>query len=393
MLIEAKKYYNYIKSKYNKEFNFLISLLRSDTDILKPIDDFNWDEFIRLTDYHKLYPVLFSGAILENKITPKDIEDKLKTYYEEKSKVNLHITSQLIWLNYLLDENGIKRLWLKGPVLAIILYGQLNQRLSGDIDLLINYEDIVKVNQILINDGFTCELDLVRLKPGVRKFFQKYRNQLHYYNKQKRIAVELHWRLVNPNGLWRITFNELYKNSVEIEVGNMPMRTLSTDHYFIYLSAHGTLHKWFRLFWLRDIHEMLIQNKVNWKEAIQIARDNKILPIISESLIVSQLFFNSTIPDELLKIKANNKANKLTGKIIKAINQPASAFQSKGIGHLKSIFYLSQLKNDLRYKMNCFIKLFINSEELKTFTLPAIFLPIYCFKRFFSWFRIQYLKK
>lgn len=387
------KYHSLIKSKYSKEFNLIISLLRGEFTEIKIEKEFNWKEFLKLTAWHKIYPIFFQKKNRKIEIFPPAIKKQLKEEYISLSEKNLHLTANLLDLDDLFNLHHIQRIWLKGPLLSTDLYQQLNYRLSIDLDIFISIEDLFKTHQLLVSNEFDCEIDIEKCNSVEKYLLFRFRNQLYYYNVKKQLAIELHWRLFNPNGLWNINLEELLENSKEVEIGTKLFKTLNFDYQFIYLATHGARHGWYRLSWLKDIDELIINRNPDWERILSIATRNKLEDIIMQTIILSNLIFNTSIPDCFKDQIISCNAGFLVKKAIDRINMSQEEIKSKGFEHFKSVYYLSRLKNTFEYRFNTYAKLFINLEEIKKLNLPAFLFPLYFLIRPFSWFYEQYIKK
>ena len=65
----------------------------------------------------------------------------------------LHLTREMEMICKSFNENQIRSIVLKGPVLAANLYGDLSLRTSSDLDILIPITELDKADQLLINIG------------------------------------------------------------------------------------------------------------------------------------------------------------------------------------------------------------------------------------------------
>ena len=69
--------------------------------------------------------------------------------------------------------------------------------------------------------------------------------------------IELHWIALGIEKFFPKTFSELFTEKRVISIGNCEVNTFSSRDLFEYLCMHGSIHKWFRLFWLKDIVDFI----------------------------------------------------------------------------------------------------------------------------------------
>ena len=74
----------------------------------------------------------------------------LQRNYKINTFQMLHLSGEMEQVSKLFTENEIRTLFLKGPVLAHDLYGDISLRTSSDLDLLIPLHDLDKAEELLI---------------------------------------------------------------------------------------------------------------------------------------------------------------------------------------------------------------------------------------------------
>ena len=79
--------------------------------------------------------------------------------YKKNTFQMLHLCGEMEQISKLFTENQIRLLFLKGPVLAAELYGDISLRTSKDLDILIPIADLEKVEELLLNVGYVREGD------------------------------------------------------------------------------------------------------------------------------------------------------------------------------------------------------------------------------------------
>src|SRR5690606_21096883 len=114
----------------------------------------NWESFVELTRHHRVYPYLYSRikGITENRI-PSSVIRVLHAEYRRNTFQMLHLSGEMEMIEKVLSENRVRALYLKGPVLAQDLYGDLSLRTSCDLDLLIPISQLYIAEALLVTLG------------------------------------------------------------------------------------------------------------------------------------------------------------------------------------------------------------------------------------------------
>lgn len=132
------------------------SIDQIEQDILR--ERVNWAIFFSICDKNWILPSVFivfrDYNLLE--IIPKELSDHLSKVYVLNRGRNYLILDQINYLVKLLNKNEIEPIFLKGAANLIDgIYKDLGERFIGDIDLLVDSNDFLKVAQILEQDGFS----------------------------------------------------------------------------------------------------------------------------------------------------------------------------------------------------------------------------------------------
>lgn len=157
--------------------------------------------------------------------------------------------SELRRLSKQFNENNIQHIHLKGPLLAHQLYENTAMRTYGDLDFFISKENLLKAALLLEASGYVpyssepnqYPLELI---PDKKDFV--------FIHPEKRLAVEIHFRLVPQVFLRNINWDMAWKTRESIVLAGETFSVLSKEHNLVYLCAHGHKHAWERLDWLLD---------------------------------------------------------------------------------------------------------------------------------------------
>ena len=151
-----------------------------------------WDKFVKIGSSHYVIPALYYK--LKQRDYLRLLNDELVSYLEEiysqNLKRNLELVKEVNEISNTLKSNNIDHVFLKGAALVSSIYkDSLGIRMVGDIDILINNDQILKARSILENHGYK---PIFQFFPNMSK---KHLDRM--INKKNFFAVELHYRISN----------------------------------------------------------------------------------------------------------------------------------------------------------------------------------------------------
>ena len=186
------------------EMQLLIELARPNYSEVSPqakslLGKINWDEFVSMAMRHKVLLVIERNLelIAKNNLSVQITYTSIARI-RMLAKMSLNRIEALNnTISYLLQNilsYNIKVVLIKGPSLNYI-YPHKNLRSYGDIDLLIGMEDIEKVHNLLLKNGYAYEGGISIKSNLVKKISMQTINCIGNYIKQNdinRINIDLH---------------------------------------------------------------------------------------------------------------------------------------------------------------------------------------------------------
>jgi len=127
---------------------------------------------------------------------------------------------------------GIPVLLLKGLALEKLLYPSAAARPMDDVDLLVDDGDRDRLTALLHGWGYRNDL----------------RGEEDFYVPGSAYSIDLHTRLVNATriparqGLWSVSFEDLWERSQTIMLSGVPVRTLGPHDTLMHLVIHTVHH-------------------------------------------------------------------------------------------------------------------------------------------------------
>ncbi|MEI2472892.1 nucleotidyltransferase family protein [Peribacillus frigoritolerans] len=346
-------------SKISKELMLLLEIIKVEQDdnigvsLKKEVySDFDWDLFLQLAIHHRVYPIIYSKIKrLEEKRIPSYVFQTLNKEYKQNTFKMLHLSGEMELVSKLFNENQVNLIFLKGPVIAAELFGDISLRTSKDLDMLIPITSLEKAEILLHSIGYVKEV-----VPNVLNEWKWRNHHVVFFHPQKKIQLEIHWRL-QPRPLKEPIFNELWNRKRISNITSYPVYFLGKEDLFLYLVSHGARHGWFRLRWLLDIEQML-------RKGIDIKKTKELIKKYQNSHLVGQALILAL---ELFRTPIRELNNLTEGKDSKKLAQNAVDF----IQGTESLAIIMSSKYYKRYLFS------LNSRKEKFFYILILFYPSY----------------
>ncbi|MFJ7991196.1 nucleotidyltransferase family protein [Peribacillus frigoritolerans] len=358
-----------------KELRLLLEIMKAETkDIIKSskqefISEIDWELFLQLARHHRVYPVIYSKLInIDKRLIPKNVMQSLYQAYQKNTFQMLYLSGEMEQISKLFTENQINLLYLKGPVIAADLYGDISLRTSKDLDILIPIDSLEKAEKILLSIGYEKEV-----VPNILNEWKWRFHHVVYYHPKKNIELEIHWRL-QPCPLTEPKFNELWERKRKGTITSYPVYFLGKEDLFLYLVSHGARHGWFRLRWLLDIDQM-IRKGLNLDEINILLNKYQNRHIVGQALILASELLNTPIKADLKKLSEGNDSKKLAQNTIYFIKETETLANIMSTKYYKR--YLFSLLSSGQKFFYSLILFYPSSSDAKILSLPKSFHLLY----------------
>lgn len=176
--------------------NLLVSLLKGHYEAVHDqLNDRGFDSegFRDLLARHQLrgyvYSILTTSPAAD--AFPPDLIDSLKPFYIRQRTRNEQMMRELKLLSLTFSLAGQQFILLKGPYLAKRFYGDLDQRVFWDIDILIKRDELGRAKQLLTRSGFARQSWIL-----FNELLTIYFTHALEFTKSG-VTVDLHWTLKN----------------------------------------------------------------------------------------------------------------------------------------------------------------------------------------------------
>lgn len=228
----------------------------------------DWDAVVKLSTGHFVYPALYCNlkraGLLE--YLPKELVEHMEYITELNRARNLDIIQQAKEINHLFISNHITPIFLKGTAnLLQGLYGDIAERMVGDIDLIVSENDYEPAINLLKQNGYFHKAHLL----DDEKLGKHYPRMTH---QNKIAAVEVHFRMIKNPYNRCFNYSTIKDSFLALEDG---ISILSYDHqvlHTIFNKQTNDLGYWHKTISLRNCYDLfLVSKKTNTLEAIKSA--------------------------------------------------------------------------------------------------------------------------
>ena len=235
-----------------------------------------------------------------NTLLPSSRLETLKRSFLASAARHLHLEQALMQILNQFEHERISCLVLKGMALAYLIYPDPATRTMGDIDLLIQPDQIRQATEALASLGY---------HPFSQ--YQEYEEELIRFGGELAFVktgapmVELHWALEQYErfkGLIRIDEEALWQRAISYSVNGIQARTLSLEDQLLTLSIHlGMVHRMKGLKWLLDIDRLIrtLGPHIDWPLLMQRAKAWGIRRLLCHILWMSKETFGTPLPPEV----------------------------------------------------------------------------------------------
>jgi hypothetical protein len=390
----------------NKELTLIILLLRcqlntksgNKAQIAKLVrePEFDWNEFLRLVKFHKVYPHIYDPVKTLN-CFPETIITALKRFNIDNSRNALAITNELKTINQLFGDNGINFMVFKGQPLSLLLYGNTTRRGSKDIDLLVDSNDLKKIIKLFAADY----LEITPLKLPL-EYIKLYYNHLVFKNRQTGVIIEVHWKLLHYTHLAPGFTKDTIQNITHIDIAGTNLNLPVFHYHLFYCLMHGVNHSWFRLFWLMDIAVFCRKDEFALNKLLAMGEKYNVSDALGSALLLCNQLFSEPELEENHKISLmeNRKINQLCEMYLNHIMlgkiRPDSSYLKLAKWKLGTIYKDILLKKDPKYLVELVNNHFISSADIEALPLPGklffLYYPLHFILATVRWYNEKTIK-
>jgi len=149
----------------------------------------SWEQFVWIGSQHRILPALYIHLAEQNllDLLPDDLTDHLQQLHYMNTIRNQALLEQVYDITNILNANGITPIYIKGIAHTLQnLYSDPGERMIGDIDFLVQLDEIPKTVELMGSLGYSNPTKLLESKYEKNKHYPRLRNP------EKMAGVEIH---------------------------------------------------------------------------------------------------------------------------------------------------------------------------------------------------------
>jgi hypothetical protein len=349
------------------------SLLRK--SVLRPSaqEKIEWETVLRLADDHGTSSLMYRNLSRLSDDVPTPVLASLRRGYERNIHKSLFLSAELIRILDCLDALGLEAIPYKGLVQSQVYYGDMAMRQSGDMDLFVRRQDVMRIKRAVCELGYTLR---VPIPENAEKDYIASGYECTFDSPAGRNLLELQWALQPRFYAVDFDMGGLFERSVNVEVAGRRVKTPSPEDLLLVLSVHAAKHVWGRLIWLCDIAQIVKLGNLNWKCIKTRAQELGIGRILHITLLLATRFSAMAIPDAINgAVLADTEAAAFADEIAAAVAAGVS-YEEHQIGYFWLMMQLRERQAD-RIRFLTRLTFTPGPGEWEIVGLPKIIFPLY----------------
>ena len=215
----------------------------------------------------------------------------------------LHQANALTRVHDLLVKAGIVPLALKGTTLAASIYRDVGVRPSGDLDLLVRLEDLMRARALLIEAGFRPDPQMTEAEASA---YLGAGFAYSFIDDERGVEIEIHPSLAHRAFQYAPDMEGVWDRAVPVTIGGREVLTLSPEDLVLFLCVHGAKHEWDQLIWVCDVAESLrAYPGLDWTTVQRRAAETGSLRMLQLGLYLAHVIAGVGLPLEAAVLAAH----------------------------------------------------------------------------------------
>jgi hypothetical protein len=338
----------------------------------------DFDALIRAAEHHGLTALLSRHVhALAPDLCPSPLRAQLRDAAEDCVRTSLARAGELVRVLAELRAAGAPARAIKGPVSALLCYGDLGLRRFTDLDLLIDPTRVERASRRLYELGYA---PVHELPPGwLAQLMRSDTEQLYRHVDDGRL-VDLHWALLPRGYSFSPTAEGVFAAEQSVRIGAAEVPTLGTEATLAFLLLHGMKHDWSSLGWLVDVAELLRrQRALDWTAVLAWSHKPGPRRFVDIGLALAHGLLDAPVPDYVLRRGAGDPAvDRVADVLAKRLCEPprntAASLVASSIG-LTYFRAMQRRRDQLRFLHDVVLR--PTPLEWQAVPLPPVLAPLH----------------
>lgn len=261
-----------------------------------------WRAVIALARAHNVLALLFEKASEDENFTA--LPEYQQLIFETMSLVagQARRTETFLSLYKQFLKVDIYPIVMKG-IICRQLYGEYcDHRPSGDEDILIRKSEYERVKKVLVENGYTPEIESV-----TAEYLEKLQ-EISFSNASTGLLLEVH---INPMGhdnhlrsRMNGFFTDVFENTTMVEIDGVSISTMNATDHFLFLLCHAFRHFTSGGFGIRQVLDMLLfaehyYSEIDWNYIVKCAKEIHADRFFGDILSIGNRYLGFQLPSIL----------------------------------------------------------------------------------------------
>ncbi len=222
--------------------------------------------------------------------------DRLAAATRESAFRSLKLTGELVKVLAALDAKRIVALPYKGPVTALLAYGDLSLRTFEDVDILTLQRNMGAVHEVITALGYRPSLAWMR---SSKDFSSIVPGEYKYLHQNNGTIVEIHTEQTLRHFPVVPDLEDFARRGVRIALSAREILTLCPEDALVALCIHGSKDFWDRLLWITDISELIESHEtLDWDRVVHRASSLRAQRMLRLGTLLAERVLGAPVPRE-----------------------------------------------------------------------------------------------
>ncbi|NNE35781.1 MAG: nucleotidyltransferase family protein [Rhodothermales bacterium] len=284
----------------------------------------NHKRLLELAVEHAVFPLVYRNLKKISDVADPQLITDLGNYYRASHRNGLLLAHRLFDLNERLSEIGVDMIVHKGVVVASLYYGDLSDRVFGDLDLFVRKRDVRKAAALFESLEYQQVDPLPRQIEDWWTAYRPWQNPhgnavgfAKHLGGEDQLDIDLQWGLaphyftldLEPAPFWdRLRSVEIHGNSIG---------TFSEEDTFLLLCLHGAKHSWTELRQVVDIAAFLSAvPDLDWDSIMESAAAAHCKRIVLLAARLGAELQGAVLPDSIRRLANSSQVSDLFSRIV-----------------------------------------------------------------------------
>ena len=200
---------------------------------IEPPSEADWEDLLQQSARHGITPLFYHRlrTFHPDIPIPTYVMGRLRQAYIENAARNLILYNYLFKVLKILRRDSIPVIVLKGAHLADLVYVNRALRLVGDLDLLVEKNDLMRVDALLLEMGCT--------PINHKRIVCKDNNAFAYVMPKRDVPLDIHWSILSSMFPFTIDTDGQWEMSRPVLIAGVDAAVLCPEDLLLHLCLHA----------------------------------------------------------------------------------------------------------------------------------------------------------